>query len=231
MIAILYALEDEVAGVHDHLESREIIAHPWAKIERGRLDGIEILLVKCGAGKVLSAMTAQSIIVTFQPKILTLCGLSGALNPDYERGDLVIGSDFIQHDIRTEYFGFEDGQVPFTEYRTIPGDSRLIAAALKLKLEDAKVHSGRVISGDQFISGGEGAKLRAKFAADVVDMESAAVAFVCHLHQMPLVVARTISDRADANAAHDFGDFLSKASQHVTLFVHNLVREVMRGGS
>jgi adenosylhomocysteine nucleosidase len=231
MIAILYALEDEVAGVHDILESREIIAHPWAKIERGRLDEHEILLVKCGAGKVLSAMTAQSIIVTFQPKILTLCGLSGALNPDYERGDLVIGSDFIQHDIRTEYFGFEDGQVPFTEYRIIPGDSRLIAAALKLKLADAKVHSGRVISGDQFISGGEGAKLRAKFAADVVDMESAAVAFVCHLHQMPLVVARTISDRADTNAAQDFGDFLSKASQHVTLFVHNLVREVMRGGS
>jgi adenosylhomocysteine nucleosidase len=231
MIAILYALEDEVAGVHEHLTDQATLLHPWARIERGVLDGQEILLVKCGAGKVLSAMTAQSIILNFKPKLIAVCGISGALNPDYERGDLVIGSDFIQHDIRTEYFGFEDGQVPFTDYRIIPGNPELITAALKLQLNDGRIHSGRIVSGDQFISGDAGARLRTQFAADVVDMESAAVAFVCHLHSMPLIVARTISDRADTNAAKDFGDFLSKASQHVTLFVHNVVREVMRGGS
>ena len=229
MLALLYALEEEVAGIHNLMDQREAVPHPWAMIERGVFDGMEMLLVKSGAGKVLSSMTAQSVIATFQPTTMLLCGISGALNPSYERGDLVIGHEFIQHDITTDFLGFEPGQVPFTEYRMIPAEKRLLEHARSFSLDDAQVHCGRIASGDQFISGQQGAAIRAQFAADVVDMESAAVSFVCHLNQVPLVVARTISDRADESAAIDFGEFLPRASRHVTAFVRHMVARPASG--
>lgn len=229
MLAVLYAMEEEVQGIHDAMQQRSLVAHSWAPVEQGVLDGMPILLIKSGAGKVLSAMTAQSIIDQYRPDAIALCGISGALNPAYERGDLVIGSDFIQHDITTEYFGFAPGQVPFTDYRIIPASPGLLKHACGIKLDDAGLHYGRIASGDQFISGEKGRAIRQQFEADVVDMESAAVAFVCHLNRVPLVVARTISDRADESAAIDFGEFLPRASRHVTAFVRHMTAGIRDG--
>lgn len=223
MLALLYALEEEVKGIHNQMEGCEQVTHPWAKLERGVIADREILLVKSGAGKVLSSITAQSVVELYRPRLIALCGISGALNSSYERGDLVIGTEFIQHDIVTDYFGFAPGQVPFTEYRIIPADPKLLQHAQKLSLDDATVHAGRVVSGDQFISGTRGREIQEQFEADAVDMESAAVAFVCHLNSVPFVIARTISDRADEGAADDFGDFLGQASRHVTAFVRHLL--------
>ncbi len=223
MLAIFYAIEQEIIGLYSALSQREQISHRWAKIERGVFEGSSVILVKSGAGKVLSAMTAQSIIDLFRPSAVALCGISGALNPNYAGGDLVLGAEFIQHDISTDYFGFAPGQVPFTDYRIIPADSVLLEHASNLVLEGAKIHRGRIASGDQFISGTRGRSIRQQFGADLVDMESAAVAFVCHLNRIPLVVARTISDQADETAAQDFGDFLPRASLHVTAFIRHIL--------
>lgn len=223
MLAIFYAMEQEVGELSASMSQRERIAHPWATIERGIFDSKSVILVKSGAGKVLSAMTAQSVIDLFRPSAVALCGISGALNPGYASGDVVIGAEFIQHDIRTDYFGFAPGQVPFTDHRIVPADEILLEHASRLLLDGARVHRGRIASGDQFISGDRGQSIRQQFEADLVDMESAAVAFVCHLNQIPLVVARTISDRADETAAKDFGEFLPRASLHVAAFVRHLL--------
>jgi 5'-methylthioadenosine/S-adenosylhomocysteine nucleosidase len=226
MLAVLYALEEEIRGLHPLLVDRTIVEHPWARVERGVCDGHQIVLVHSGAGKVLSTMTAQSVLDRFSPSCLALCGVSGALNPAYARGDLVIGNDFIQHDIKTEYFGFADGQVPFTDLRVIPSFQPLLETTQRFGLSDAAVHRGRILSGDQFVSGIRGSELRRDFGGDVVDMESAAVALVCHLNKTPFIVARTISDRANEEAASDFGDFLPRASIHVTAFIRHLLGTV-----
>lgn len=226
MICVLYALEEEIAAVAEALQNVETLAHSWANITRGTLGKHQLCLVKSGAGKVLSAMTAQSLINEFSPRIIILCGVSGALNPSYERGDLVIGKDFIQHDITTEFFGFEPGQVPFTDYKIIPTTKSLFDSASSLTLPNARVHTGRILSGDQFIHGSRGEELRRQFDGDVVDMESAAIAFVCHLNKTPFLVARTISDKADDTAAADFGSFLTQASRHVTLFINHMLARV-----
>lgn len=226
MICVLYALEEEVASITQQLSGAEELAHPWATIKKGMLGHHKICLIKSGAGKVLAAMTTQSIIAELKPRMVILCGVSGALNPEYARGDLVIGYDFIQHDISTEYFGFEPGQIPFTEYKIIPATESFLERAKTFSLEDANVHTGRIISGDQFISGTRGGELREQFAGDAVDMESAAVAFVCHLNHTPFIVARTISDKADETAADDFGGFLEQASKHTVDFITHVLSDL-----
>ncbi len=223
MIVILYAMEEEVAGLQAALLGPREQKIGWAAFTTGVINGEKVALVKTGAGKTLATMTAQHVINTLAPRLILLTGISGALNPGYERGDMVIGKDFIQHDIVTEVFGFERGQIPFTDYKIIGSSQSLAEMAATLKLDDARVWSGRVLSGDQFISGGAGRALREEFAGDVVDMESAAVALVCHINKVPFVIARTISDKADESAAKDFAAFLTQASKHVTSFVLHMI--------
>ena len=227
MIVVLYAMDEEVVDLLKQMKQVTRRAAKWFSIIEGTLENTSISLVKIGAGKVLSSITTQALIDILNPKFLILCGISGALNTNYSRGDLVIGTSFIQHDMRTKALGFKVGEIPFTGIRELTAPADLLKNLKDFNLTDAQVHFGSIVSGDQFIDGDRGAQLREEFGADVVDMESAAVAFVAELNKIPLLVARTISDRADSNAAIDFTEFIERASKHVFLFV----KRVARGGN
>ena len=224
MICVLYAMRQEVASLLEAMDSCVQRQLEWTDIDQGVLYGTELTLVRVGAGKVLSTMTTQLVIDKLSPSLLILCGISGALHPNYERGDLVIGTEFMQHDLITHVLGFKPGQIPFTDICVLPAPATVLEKLKKFSLSDAKVHFGRILSGDQFVQHEKGAELRSLYQGDVVDMESAAVAVVAHLNNIPLVVARTISDKADAKAAKDFGSFLADASKHVSAFVSEVVR-------
>lgn len=229
MIIVLYAMEEEVAGIHTLLTTISKTPHPWAITEGGELDGEQILLAKCGVGKVFAAITIQSLIIEHRPKLVVLCGISGGLNPTYRRGDLVFGTHFIQHDMNAESLGFPPGQIPYTDYRVLESSPLLLEYLKSFSLDDARVHFGKIGSGDQFISGTVGAEIRSKFEVDVVDMESAAVAFVCMVNKVPLIVARTISDSANQDACEEFQSFLPKAAKHVSQLIpfirHNCLQK------
>lgn len=219
MIIVLYAMEEEAIGLHSLLKNVRKVPHSWALIELGELEGETILLAKCGVGKVFAAITIQSLIMEYRPRLILLCGISGGLNPAFRRGDLVFGTHCIQHDMRAESLGFLPGQIPFTDFRVLECPPSLVEKLRFFSLDDAQVYFGKIGSGDQFISGDLGVEIRATFDVDVVDMESAAVAFVCILNKVPFIIARTISDGANEDACNDFQSFLPKATKHVKLLL------------
>ena len=45
-------------------------------------------------------------------------------------------------------------------------------------------------------------------------MEGAAIAQVCYLNQIPFLIIRAISDKADNSATMDYGEFEVKAIEH-----------------
>ena len=73
-----------------------------------------------------------------------------------------------------------------------------------------------VFAGDRFVAtAAESRALRAELReALAVDMESGAVAQVCHDYSIPFCAVRTISDRADDAAHVDFPAFLQRVARH-----------------
>lgn len=73
------------------------------------------------------------------------------------------------------------------------------------------VHRGLIASGDRFVSSRD--EIAALLATTpellAVDMESAAVGQVCHEHQIPVAILRSISDGANESAAMSFSQFLT----------------------
>lgn len=69
-------------------------------------------------------------------------------------------------------------------------------------------------TGDRFISSStDREELRLKLPSLLaVDMEGAAVAQVCHEHDIPFVVIRTISDSCDEDAAMSCMEFLKEVA-------------------
>jgi adenosylhomocysteine nucleosidase len=209
--ALIGAMEAEVAEVLRHaLILREDV---WSRftLYHVSLFGRRCVVVRCGVGKVFAAMVAQHLIDAFQPRHMVFTGVAGCLNPAFEIGDVVISRDLMQHDVNGQPLGFPRGQLLYTDLQVFSADANLIHSAMQAQLEGPNLHLGRILTGDQFMSRESleaHAYLTAEMAGDAVEMEGAAMAQVCHLHAVPFLVVRTLSDRADGEAVKDFTAFL-----------------------
>lgn len=199
---------------------------------RGTLAGRAVIVTKSGVGKALAAAHTQHLVDSNRPTAIVFTGLAGALNPAYRIGDIVVARDCLQHDLDATALGFARGAIPFTPWRIFACDEALVYAACvaaeAVVGENAAsageagdqaapaVHTGRILTGDRFITDAaapELSYLRDELAGDAVEMEGAAVALVATLNDIPCVVIRTVSDRADGTAPGDFTAFLARASE------------------
>lgn len=210
-VGILGAMDAEIAEFLSHAEllSRE----DWKgfAFHRVRMEGREAVLVKCGVGKVFAALVSQHLIDTYGPACMIFTGVAGSLNPAYEIGDVVVSRDCIQHDVDGIALGFSRGNLLYTDYKVFAADPELARLALSAPADGHRIHSGRILTGDQFMSRdaiNHHGYLVGELAGDAVEMEGGAMAQVCAVNGLPFVVVRTVSDRADGDAVHDFTRFL-----------------------
>ena len=94
--------------------------------------------------------------------------------------------------------------------------TRCLVESAAQALSKAKLHTGLIVSGDQFVSSAsESRRLQSEILdALAVEMEGAALAQVCHAYGIPLAVVRTLSDRADDSAHIDFVQFVKEVASH-----------------
>ena len=209
-IALLGALDEEIQAYLDQLKDQRILQWNSIRFYQGILFGQAVVIVKSGVGKVFATLVTQKLIDEFQPKAIIITGVAGGLNPNYEVGDIVVAVDCIQHDLNTSSFGIPRGQVPYTNFRFMETDTQLRTWALGAQTAH-RIHSGRIVTGDQFITHKEFHNYRyltTELAGDAVEMESAAVAFVSTINALPFLIIRTISDKADESAKHSYTEFL-----------------------
>jgi adenosylhomocysteine nucleosidase len=244
-IGILSALPEEQYGLMALLElPQPPEAHAGRQFVRGRLAGCPVVLALCGIGKVAAATTATVLIERYGVQRLLFTGVAGGLAPGVRVGDVVIADGFVQHDMDASPL-FPRHEVPLYGRARFEAD-RLLSkhllqaahAALangkdlcdaadrdRFGLHGVAVHEGLLISGDRFVSAlAEAAKLRAALPqALAVDMESAAVAQVCHDYSVPFAAMRTVSDRADDSAHVDFPAFVEAvASRYAQAIIRAL---------
>jgi adenosylhomocysteine nucleosidase len=182
-----------------------------------KLEGREAILVKCGVGKVYAALVSQHLIDTYAPSALIFTGVAGALHPDLNIGDVVISRDCIQHDVDGIALGFDRGNLLYTDFKIFKAEASLLKIALNTKLAGHRIGSGRILTGDQFMTRdaiNHHRYLMDELEGDAVEMEGGAMAQVCAVNGIPFLVVRTISDRADGDAVKDFNRFLPVIAQN-----------------
>ena len=241
LTAILSALPEEQFGLVELLKSPQKITHASRDFWQGELHGQPVVLVLARIGKVAAATTATALIERFGAGRIVFTGVAGGMGAGVHVGDVVVATDFLQHDIDASPL-FPRYEVPLYGKTRFDGDAALGAQLVKAAqavltggqfnaaFPHAKVHHGLMASGDRFVSGaGESAALLAALAAAghevlAVEMEGAAVAQVCHDYNIPFASVRTISDRADDSAHVDFPVFVEEvASRYARAIVEKLL--------
>lgn len=230
MIGIIGAMEEEVAGLKEAMQVTEVVEKARMTFVKGELFGKEAIVVRCGIGKVNAGICAQILVDVFGVDMLINTGVAGSLDAKINIGDLVVSTDAVQHDVDATTFGDPVGQIPRMDTFSFPADARLIEAACKANEEanpDIQTFTGRVVSGDQFISSEEKKEyLVNTFDGKCAEMEGAAIAHAAYLNQVPYVILRAISDKADSSAAVDYPTFEKHAVEHFLRLMKNLLERI-----
>jgi adenosylhomocysteine nucleosidase len=199
---------------------------------QGRLENVDCVVARCGMGKVSAAAGVQRLIDQFAITQLVVCGLAGGLQPKLDIGDVVVGERFVQYDLDASpiYPRFE---VPGLGRDAFVADSDLVKQAIAAAGRIAgspTVYQGLIVTGDQFVKDDRRQELLRDFPdALCVEMEGAAIAQVCYLNDLPFVIVRVISDRADGSAPTDFKRFVNEVAPTYTVgIVSELLRSLPR---
>ena len=226
-IGIIGAMEVEVAILKEKMEDVRIIKKASMDFYEGILAGKKVVVVRSGIGKVNAGICAQILADVFSVDAIINTGIAGSLNAKIDIGDIVLSTDALQHDMDATGFGYEPGVIPRMETSTFIADEKLRKLAKECCERvnpDIHVFEGRVVSGDQFIS--DKAKkefILNTFAGDCTEMEGAAIAQAAYLNQIPFLIIRAISDKADDSATEDYPTFEAKAIAHSVKLVQAIV--------
>ena len=198
----------------------------------GTIEGHPVCVGTTGIGKVNAAIAATRLCEHLAPSLIVFTGVAGGLDPDLGVGDVIIGTDIIQHDsgVLTDdgIETYQAGHIPFfnpTDRLGYQPSIRLlesVRAALDdrpVDLGGARVVYGTILTGDQFLaSDTERARLHGRFGAAAIEMEGGAVAQVATEYGIDHLAIRTVSDRAGSGSPADFTGFLDRVA-HQTVEV------------
>lgn len=230
MIGIIGAMDEEVEQIVEVMDLKKEETKAGMVFKAGKLEGKDVVIVRSGIGKVNAAVCTQILADDFNVDYVINTGIAGSLKAQIDIADVVISDDVLHHDMDATGFGYAMGQIPRMDTLSFKADERLVELAkesCKVAVPDISAHVGRIVSGDQFISDKEvKQKITDNFDGFCTEMEGAAIAQTAYLNNIPFVILRAISDKADDSATMDYPAFEKKAIKNSVLLIKELVARI-----
>lgn len=229
MIGIIGAMDSEVEALFSHMSAKEKINLNNLTFYKGKLYNKDVVIVKCGIGKVNAALCTQLLILNFKVSKIINTGIAGAVGEGLKIYDFVVSTEAVYHDFDVQFFGYKPGQVPGMP-EAFSADPTLIDTAIAAFEETdfankLKITKGRIASGDQFISGNEKKSfIVSTFHPQCVEMEGCAIAHTCYANKVPFVIIRCMSDAADDSVKETYSE--ETAAKLSSNFLLEVIKEI-----
>lgn len=236
-VLIIAAMEEEIAPLIDggNFNKREETPFSWYE---GEKDGRQWIVTVSNIGKVAMGACVQHFLTLIRHdpefsgheiEMVINIGVAGAIDKALNQGDIVISDKLCQHDMDVAGLGYEPGLNPDYESVYFEASSKLVDAAkhaYEAMDADFNLVVGTIASGDQFISSHEKKDfIETTFGAAACEMEGAALAQVCSDNDVPFLVIRAISDKADGEAPLSYADFKAAAIINLTGVITRILHE------
>jgi len=219
-LAILVAMDDELEPFLAHAEHVGPAKKVGNAVHRhATLAGHPVVLIRTGIGLVNAAGAATTAILHAQREegrslpLLISAGSAGGLGAEVRVGDVVVGTDYINVDADARAFGYKLGQVPGMPANYLAAEHVAEAILASQALRAGTVHQGLIVSSYSFVTPARAELITRDFpGALATDMESSAIAQTCHVHGVPFISVRGISDLCGPAAQDDFRDQVDDAA-------------------
>ena len=231
-IGIIGAMEVEIASLKSAMKVSRMLKKAQMEFLEGELEGCQAVVVRSGIGKVNAAVCTQILVDEFGVDGVINTGIAGSLKAEINIGDIVLSTDVLHHDMDATGFGYPLGQIPQMDAFSFQADEQMRKLAKEVCEEvnpEIRVFEGRVVSGDQFISSREVKdKIKENFDGCCTEMEGAAIAQTAYLNQIPFVIIRAISDKADDSATMDYPTFEKQAVEHSIRLTRGFLKRIQK---
>ena len=231
-IGIIGAMEVEIASLKSAMKVSRMLKKAQMEFLEGELEGCQAVVVRSGIGKVNAAVCTQILVDEFGVDGVINTGIAGSLKAEINIGDIVLSTDVLHHDMDATGFGYPLGQIPQMDAFSFQADEQMRKLAKEVCEEvnpEIRVFEGRVVSGDQFISSREVKdKIKENFDGCCTEMEGAAIAQTAYMNQIPFVIIRAISDKADDSATMDYPTFEKQAVEHSVRLTRGFLKRIQK---
>lgn len=224
-IGILCAGDDELAPFLPQIKEMKMTEKAMLRFYEGKLGGTDVVTLYSGVCKVNAAVATQILIDTFGVSAVINVGTAGAIDEKLNLFDTVVATDCCYHDVAedilTEFHPWMKS-IFFESSPYLLEKAKL--AAKKAGLSD--IFFGRMVTGEAFITDEGREQMIRKFAPLSVDMETAAVAHVCYVNNIPFLSVRAITDTAAHSGIDSFEENSAKASEIAAELTMEIVKEL-----
>ena len=229
-IGIIGAMDEEVKRLKELMQNVQIKSIASMDFYEGYFEKVPLVVVRSGIGKVNAALCTQILIDRYDIEIVINTGVAGSLRNEIDIADIVLSTEALQHDMDARGFGYEMGVIPRMDKSIFTADIKLVNLAKKVcseVLPSLGVHTGRVLSGDQFISDTKKKEwLVNTFDRYCTEMEGAAIAQAAYLNNIPFLIIRAISDKADQSAEMVYSEFEELAIDNTVKLLTELIKQI-----
>ena len=231
IVGIISAMDNEISLLLENADIDHVDNIGGREFHVGELCGRNVVIVKAGIGKVRSAAGAATLINSYHPSQIIFTGVAGGAGDETKVLDVVVATDLVEHDYGAiTNDGFEWSDEYGGEKGHIFCDPELVSQAHDSSVQvvgEEHVFEGLIATGDQFIASEEYVKkLQDDFNAIACEMEGAAVAAVCQEYEVPFVVIRTMSDKADGLAHETYKNMVELAADNSCRIVMDMLENM-----
>lgn len=227
MIALIGAMPEEVAIIKSEIKNLRIETKAHAEFYLGTYCDKEIVLMLSKPGKVNAAIATTLLLSHYKIDYVINIGTCGSLDNQLEIGDMIVGTKVIYFDVDATHFGYQLGQVPQMPayYQTTPA---LLEKAAAIRLDNNAIRVGAIGTSDSFISDKTRKAEILKHFPDllVVEMEAAAIAQTCYNFDVPFIICRSVSDKAEEGSRLTFDEFLDIAAKNSSTLASELIKQL-----
>lgn len=217
MIGILCALDREIELLLKEIEQpavhKQLCGYDYVQ---GKLKGVDVVLCRCGVGKVNAAVCTQTMILTWHVRLIVNSGVAGALREEMQVGDVCVATDLVQYDVDTSALGDPVGFVSTVNQTYFRCADWAVDGLMKASsaLDGVRAHCVRIATGDQFIDDQTRKdRIVRLFDAAACEMEGCAIAQVCFISGVDCAVIRAISDASTGKHDVEYNRYMPMAAE------------------
>lgn len=224
VIGIIGAMDIEVNGIVSSMLNVSEKTISGIKFFSGKMYDKDVVVAKCGIGKVFAAICAQTMILEYKPSVIINSGVAGSLTKELGVLNVAIAKNVVQHDMDTSPLGAPKGLVSginivYFNAAEIVVNTLIVSA----QMQSYNYICGTIASGDKFMSvPSEKKALNDEFGAIACEMEGGAIGHVCYINGVPFGILRAISDGEGAEM--DYATFAEKAANQSIEIMKNFVK-------
>ncbi len=221
-IGIIVAMDKELQLILPLLAEPRETSIDGTTYYLGDTGGNSVVIMKSGIGKVNAALSALEMVKNFAPDLIMNTGVAGGTGSEARVLDVVVGNRIAYHDVWCGP-GTTEGQAARCP-QFFTSDERVMSLPCLDNIDG--IHKGLIASGDIFVSSPADIARIKELYPDVlaIDMESAAIAHVCHLTSTPFFCIRVVSDTpGETDNAAQYDQFWERAPRQS----FEIIREVL----